>query len=122
MWAEIANVVMLTGIVLAFVMTMNAYPLPAIASQRLAEARGLAETPNWVHGIAVPVVVVAVLRARHDLCGARHDASAATSSPSAAIREAAELSGIDTRRMTVYGLRADGRPHGDFRRHRLRRA
>ena len=101
MWAEIANVVMLTGIVIAFVMTMNAYPLPAIASQRLAEARGLAEVPNWVHGIAVPVVVVAIIAlamtyvARATKFG--RYVFAMGGNP-----QAAELSGIDTKRMTLY--------------------
>jgi D-xylose transport system permease protein len=101
MWAEIANVVMLTGIVIAFVMTMNAYPLPPIAVQRLAEARGLAETPDWVHGIAVPVVVVAIIAlamtyvARATKFG--RYVFAMGGNP-----QAAELSGIDTRRMTLY--------------------
>jgi D-xylose transport system permease protein len=91
----------MTGIVIAFVMTMNAYPLPAIASQRLAEARGLTETPNWVHGIAVPVVVVAIIAlvmtyvARATKFG--RYVFAMGGNP-----QAAELSGIDTRRMTLY--------------------
>jgi D-xylose transport system permease protein len=101
MWAEIANVLIMTGIVIAFVMTMNAYPLPAIASQRLAEARGMTEVPNWVHGIAVPVVVVAIIAlvmtyvARATKFG--RYVFAMGGNP-----QAAELSGIDTRRMTLY--------------------
>ncbi len=104
LWAEWVNAGLLSAAVLGFVMVMNAYPVPARAAKRLAEARGL-EVPegglDWVHGIAVPVVAVAVIAfvmavvARRTKFG--RYVFAMGGNP-----QAAELSGIDTRRMTFF--------------------
>jgi len=103
-WAEATNMILLAGAVIAFVAVMNAYPVPERAAVRIAEARGIPVPEgglNWAQGIAVPVVVVALVAlvmtyiARRTKFG--RYVFAMGGNP-----QAAELSGIDTKRMTLY--------------------
>lgn len=103
-WAEVASILLLSAAVVGFVAVMNAYPLPVRAAERLAEARGIAVPPGglgWVHGIAVPVVVVAVVALAMTYVAQRTKFGryvfAMGGNPQAAL-----LSGIDTRRITLY--------------------
>ena len=104
LWAEYATVLVLAGAMVVFVGVMNAYPVPERAAARLAEARGLAipeDGFNWVHGVALSVVCVAVIAAAMTYVANRtrfgRYVFAMGGNP-----QAAELSGINTRRMTVY--------------------
>jgi D-xylose transport system permease protein len=104
LWADIANVSLLTLAIGGFVAIMNAYPIPQRAANRLAEARGW-EIPEGgleiAHGIAIPVVIVAVIAVAMTIVARRTKFGryvfAIGGNP-----QAADLSGIDTRRMTVY--------------------
>jgi len=103
-WAEIANIVLLSGAVIAFVMTMNAYPIPPGAAVRMAEQRGIEIPPeglDWTHGIAISVVIVAAVAVLMTYVARRTKFGryvfAMGGNP-----QAAELAGIDTRRMTMY--------------------
>ena len=103
-WAEYANAITLSGAVILFVGIMNAYPIPERAAKRIAEARGL-EVPDaglgWVHGIAVPVVIVAIIALVMTFVARRTKFGryvfAIGGNP-----QAADLSGIDTKKMTLY--------------------
>ena len=103
-WAEWVNIGALTAVIVGFGAVMNAYPVPERAAVRLAEAKGW-EIPegglNLVHGIAVPVLAVAVIALIMTLIARRTKFGryvfAMGGNP-----QAADLSGIDTRRMTLY--------------------
>ena len=97
--------------VLAVVLVANGYDLPPRVAERLARARGIEVPPEGLliaHGLAVPVLIavgvgiIVTFLARRTRFG--RYVFALGGNP-----EAAELSGVDTRRVTV-GLRADGRP------------
>lgn len=103
-WAELASILLLAAAVIGFVLVMNAYPLPGRAAERLAEARGIAVPPEglgWVHGIAVPVVIVALVALAMTYVAQRTKLGryvfAMGGNPQAAV-----LSGVDTRRITLY--------------------
>ncbi len=103
-WAEWSNAFAMVVAVLGFVAVMNAYPVPERAANRLAEARGW-DIPedglDLVHGIAIPVVIVALVALIMTIVARRTQFGryifAIGGNP-----EAANLSGIDTRRMTVW--------------------
>lgn len=104
MWAEYSNVIVLSAVVMGFVWVMNSYPIPARAARRMAEAKGLDVPPEgWslMHGIAVPVVCVAVIAVIMTIVARRTKFGryvfAIGGNP-----QAAELSGIDTRRITLF--------------------
>ena len=104
MWAEYTNVTVLTVVVLGFVWIMNSYPVPPRAAQRMAEARGWDVPPeglSLMHGIAIPVVCVAVIAVAMTIIAKRTKFGryifAIGGNP-----QAADLSGIDTRRITFY--------------------
>ncbi len=104
MWAEYSNVIVLSAVVMGFVWVMNSYPIPARAARRMAEAKGLDVPPEgWslMHGIAVPVVCVAVIAVIMTIVARRTKLGryvfAIGGNP-----QAAELSGIDTRRITLF--------------------
>jgi len=103
-WAEGANIVLACLAIIGFVAIMNAYPLPERAAQRIAEAAGMPIPEGGLfigHGIAIPVVIVAVIAVIMTIVAARTKFGryvfAMGGNP-----QAAELSGIDTRRMTVW--------------------
>jgi D-xylose transport system permease protein len=102
-WAEIAVAGLACAGVLAAVLIANSYYLPPRVAERLAEAQGIPVPPEGLfiaHGIAVPVLIavgaglaVTFLAMR---TGFGRYVFALGGNP-----EAAELSGIDTKRVTV---------------------
>lgn len=104
LWADWLNIGVLTLAIFGFVAAMNTYPVPSRAAKRLAEAKGW-EIPEGglelMHGIAIPVVIVALIAIAMTIVARRTKFGryvfAIGGNP-----QAAELSGIDTRRMTLY--------------------
>lgn len=104
LWADWLNIGVLTTAIFGFVIAMNAYPVPPRAARRLAEAKGW-DVPEGgielMHGIAIPVVIVAIIAIIMTIVARRTKFGryvfAIGGNP-----QAAELSGIDTRRMTLY--------------------
>ncbi len=107
-WAEALVAVLACGAVIGGVAVANAYPLPAGVARRLAEAQGVAWPPGGLfipHGLALPVlvaigvgIVMTVVATR--LRFGRYVFSIGGNP------EAAELSGVNTRRtlMLVFGV------------------
>lgn len=107
-WAEALVAVLACGAVIGGVTVANAYPLPVGVARRLAEAQGIAWPPGGLfipHGLAVPVlvaigvgIVMTVVATR--LRFGRYVFSIGGNP------EAAELSGVNTRRtlMLVFGV------------------
>ena len=102
-WAEATLAAMLTFLILGFVYLMNAYPLPRRAAERYAEAHGMEIPADGLfisHGIAIPVVIVLVVALIMSIIATRTRFGryiyAFGGNP-----DAAELSGIDTRWLTV---------------------
>ncbi|MDJ0683094.1 MAG: sugar ABC transporter permease [Alphaproteobacteria bacterium] len=102
-WAEWTNIGLLAVMVLGFTLVMNLYPVPQRAAQRIAEAEGIPIPPegfDWMHGIAIPVVFVAIVAVIMTLVSKRTKFGryvfAMGGNP-----QAAELSGIDTKKMTM---------------------
>jgi D-xylose transport system permease protein len=107
-WAEALVAALACGAVLGAVAVANAYPLPVGVARRLAEAQGIAWPPGGLfipHGLALPVlvaigvgIVMTVVATR--LRFGRYVFSIGGNP------EAAELSGVNTRRtlMLVFGV------------------
>lgn len=102
-WAEYTLGAIFVGLIMAFVATMNAYPLPKRAAERVAEAKGMIVPEEGLfisHGIAIPVVIVLVVAIIMTIIAKRtrfgRYVFAAGGNP-----DAAELSGINTRFLTV---------------------
>lgn len=107
-WAEALVAVLACGAVIGGVVVANAYPLPVGVARRLAEAQGIAWPPGGLfipHGLALPVlvaigvgIVMTVVATR--LRFGRYVFSIGGNP------EAAELSGVNTRRtlMLVFGV------------------
>ncbi len=102
-WAELAlgGIVML--LIMGFAALMVAYPIPERAAIRIAEARGMeipAEGISLAHGIAIPVVIVLAVAIVMTFIAKRTRFGryiyATGGNP-----DAAELSGINTRWLTV---------------------
>ncbi len=103
-WAEMINGGLLCAGLVAFVATVNAYPLPRIAAERIAAAQGMPIPPEGVfiaHGIAAPVLLVIVVALAMAVLLNRtrfgRYVFAMGGNP-----EAAERAGIDTRKMTLW--------------------
>ncbi|MCF8483371.1 MAG: sugar ABC transporter permease [Rhodospirillum sp.] len=102
LWAEVGMGVITVGLVLGFIATLNAYDVPRIKLERLFEARGEVMPEGFTMGYGVPysvlllLLVIVVMRviARRTRLG--RYIFAAGGNP-----EAATLSGIDTRLLTV---------------------
>lgn len=101
--AEVALAGIVSAVILGFVALMNAYPVPETAAKRILAARGEAipDGPiNMAQGIAIPVVillavaVVMTVVARRTRFGRYVFATGGNP-------DAAELSGINTRLLTV---------------------
>jgi D-xylose transport system permease protein len=101
-WAEAAMGALMVALVLGFVWTLNAYEIPVRRLQRLFEARGEVMPEGYTEGYGLPfsvlllvlvAVVMGVVATRTRL--GRY-IFAAGGNP-----EAASLSGIDTRMLTV---------------------
>lgn len=103
LWAEFALGGISTFAILLFVYVMNAYPLPRRAAERYAEANNL-DIPEGgliiAHGIAYPVIIVLVVAIVMTIIAQRtrfgRYVFATGGNP-----DAAELSGINTRMLTV---------------------
>jgi len=104
LWAEVVSTGLLVAAVVAFVMTMNAYPLPSRIAEEIAVERGMAIPEDGrvfiAHGIAVPVLIVVGVAAFMTLLAGRtrfgRYVFAIGGNP-----EAAELAGINTRRVVM---------------------
>lgn len=101
-WAEGILMAMAAGLIIAFVWIMNSYPIPRGAMRRMTEARGIEYTDGmvWNHGVAIPVVILLAVTIVMTIIATRtrfgRYVYATGGNP-----EAASLSGIDTRLLTV---------------------
>ena len=101
-WAEGVLVTLAAGLILCFVWVMNSYPIAKGAMKRIAKADGieLVEGTVWYHGVAIPVVILLGVTVVMTVIAARtrfgRYVYATGGNP-----EAAELSGINTRLLTV---------------------
>jgi D-xylose transport system permease protein len=107
-WAEATVALLSCGAVVGAVAVANAYYLPPRVAERLAQAQGLAIPPGGLfigHGLAVPVLVAIGVGLAMTVLAMRtrfgRYVFAIGGNP-----EAAELSGVNTRRtlMKVFGL------------------
>ncbi|MDA5555369.1 sugar ABC transporter permease [Shimia sp. MMG029] len=101
-WAEgILMAIAVTGI-MCFVWIMNSYPIPKGAMKRITKAQGIEYTDGmvWNHGVAIPVVILLAVAIAMTIVATRTRFGryiyATGGNP-----EAAELSGINTRLLTV---------------------
>lgn len=102
-WAEVTLSLIFAGAIFGFAAVMIAYPVPQRAAQRILEARGIPvpDGPiDMAQGIAIPVVVLMAVALAMTVVARRtrfgRYVFATGGNP-----EAAELSGIDTRFLTV---------------------
>ena len=101
-WAEATLIALAAGLILAFVWVMNSYDIPRGAQDRVAEARGieLTEGMTLYHGVAIPVIILLLVTVGMTIISRRTRLGryiyAMGGNP-----EAAELSGINTRLLTV---------------------
>ena len=103
LWAEYALGGIVTMFILGYVVIMNAYPLPKGAAKRYAAAEGIeypAEGLFISHGIAIPVIIILVVAIVMTVVAQKtrfgRYVFATGGNP-----DAAELSGINTRMLTV---------------------
>ncbi len=103
LWAELTLGGIVAFCILGFTALMNAYPVPEAAAKRMLEARGLPvpDGPiNMAQGIAIPVVILLVVAVIMTIVARRtrfgRYVFATGGNP-----DAAELSGINTRMLTV---------------------
>ncbi len=101
-WAEGILVALAVGLVMGYVWIMNSYPIAKGALPRIAEARGveMVDGLTLYHGVAIPVVILLVVTVGMTIISTRtrfgRYVYATGGNP-----EAAELSGINTRLLTV---------------------
>ena len=101
-WAEGVLMAIAAGLILCFVWIMNSYPIPKGAMRRIAAAEGIELTEGlvWYHGVAIPVLILLVVTVGMTIVAQRTRFGryiyATGGNP-----EAAELSGINTRMLTV---------------------
>jgi D-xylose transport system permease protein len=103
LWAEGVLAGIVIALILAFVQVMNSYPIPRRAAARIAEARGMTIPEGGIqmaHGIAVPVIILLIVAILMTFVSRRtrfgRYVYATGGNP-----DAAELSGINTRWLTV---------------------
>lgn len=103
LWAEYAQGGIVTLFILGYVVIMNAYPLPKGAAKRYAEAEGIEYPADGLfisHGIAIPVIILLVVAIVMTVVAQKtrfgRYVFATGGNP-----DAAELSGINTRMLTV---------------------
>lgn len=102
-WAEAVLMALVVFLIVGFAWLMNSYQVPVRAANRIAAAQGL-EVPEggviMYHGIAIPVVILLVVAIVMTIVSMRtrfgRYVYATGGNP-----EAAELSGINTRLLTV---------------------
>ena len=101
-WAEGILMAIAAGGIMIFVWIMNSYPIPKGAMRRMTEAQGIEYTDGlvWNHGVAIPVVILLAVAIVMTIIAKRtrfgRYVYATGGNP-----EAAELSGINTRLLTV---------------------
>ncbi|WP_288350957.1 sugar ABC transporter permease [uncultured Thalassospira sp.] len=102
-WAEYTNTIIKGGLVLAAIATLNAYHLPTRAAERLLKNKGIPVTPENLeisHGIPIPLLIVALVAIILTIVVKRtrfgRYVFAIGGNP-----QAAELAGINVKRMTV---------------------
>lgn len=101
-WAEGVLIALAAGLVLCFVWVMNSYKIAKGALPRIAEARGveMVDGLTLYHGVAIPVVILLAVAVLMTIVSQRtrfgRYVYAMGGNP-----EAAELSGINTRLLTV---------------------
>lgn len=108
LWAEVAVIAIACGTVIGAVAVANAYPLPAGIARRMAEAQGIAWPPGGLfiaHGLAVPVLVAIGIGIVMTVVATRTRFGRYVFSIGGN-PEAAELSGVNTRRtlMLVFAV------------------
>jgi D-xylose transport system permease protein len=102
MWAELTVGGIVATMILGYTWLMNSYPLPKGAVKRIYAAKGeiVPEGLNLVYGIAIPVLILMLVAAVMTFVASRtrfgRYVYATGGNP-----EAAELSGINTRFLTV---------------------
>ena len=103
LWAEMTVAGVIAFCVLGFTAVMNAYPIPARAAERMLAAKGLPVPEggaDLAHGIAIPVVILLLVSVVMTVVSLRtrfgRYVFATGGNP-----DAAELSGINTRFLTV---------------------
>ncbi|MEM7720354.1 MAG: sugar ABC transporter permease [Pseudomonadota bacterium] len=101
-WAEGILAALIAGLIICFVWVMNSYPIPKGAMKRIATAEGIEWTEDlvWYHGVAIPVVILIAVTVVMTIIANRtrfgRYVYATGGNP-----EAAALSGINTRLLTV---------------------
>ena len=93
-WAEVVIGALGCGIVIGAVLVANAYPWPIGIVRRYAQTHNITIPDGGLfisHGFAIPVLLAVAVGDRHDLRRHAAPGSAATSSPSAAIRKPRSL-------------------------------
>ncbi|SFM57384.1 sugar ABC transporter permease [Shimia aestuarii] len=101
-WAEGTLIALVVALTVGFVWLMNSYKVPDRAAARIAEARGWNVPDDFTmnHGIAIPVVILLAVAITMTIISRRTRFGryiyATGGNP-----EAAELSGINTRLLTV---------------------
>lgn len=104
LWAEVAMGGIVAGCIFGFAALMVAYPVPQVAARRMLAARGVEVAEGaevtLAHGIAIPVVILLVIAVIMTVVARRtrfgRYVFATGGNP-----DAAELSGINTRLLTV---------------------
>ncbi|MEO1308870.1 MAG: sugar ABC transporter permease, partial [Pseudomonadota bacterium] len=101
-WAEAILATLVAGLIICFVWIMNSYPIPRGAMKRIASAEGIEWTPEliWHHGVAIPVVILIVVTAVMTVI-ANNTRFGRYVYATGGNPEAAALSGINTRLLTV---------------------
>lgn len=108
LWAEGVVILLVAAAIVGAVMVVNAYPLPVPVVRRMMEAQGLSTDgglPFVAHGFAIPVLIAVAVGVAVTFLSRRtrfgRYVFAIGGNP-----EAAELSGINTRRVMVmvFGL------------------
>jgi D-xylose transport system permease protein len=101
-WAEVTLIALIVGLILGFVAVLNAYPIPDAKLKRIYEASGKTVPEGFVeyHGLPISVLILILVVVAMTLIGRKTRFGryiyAIGGNP-----DAAELSGINTRMMTV---------------------
>lgn len=102
-WAEYTNALIKAGLVLAAVLTLNAYYVPIRVARKMVEAQGLPLTPENLdisQGVPIPLLIVGLVAIIFTIVAKRtrfgRYVFAIGGNP-----QAAELAGINTKHMTI---------------------
>ncbi|PSL18181.1 sugar ABC transporter permease [Shimia abyssi] len=101
-WAEGILMGIAVGLIMCFVWIMNSYPVPKGAIKRITKSQGVeyVEGMGWDHGVAIPVVILLIVALVMTII-ARRSRFGRYVYATGGNPEAAELSGINTRLLTV---------------------